>query len=345
MQRYRGMDSLASTAIYLASSLTIAHAPRTVDSAPTATVISRPIAREGKAASADILVNVNPFALARSRGGKSLSEAIADEVRRDALDSSAGNAETTLLLDSERDDVRDRSLTEDVAATHDARIDFITRRMEELRLKGPSAAPLLSRLDIKLHMAIAARRLAVAREAIGNLPVDCAPGVDFDACRSAPIAVAANTVTDHRRARHTQPRRSGVSHHTASATTLAASVLSSPSNKAASGATERHFGVDTRHMPDIHRDPARWTPDRLDQETARPSASVLLAARKATRHGSAEGATGDASDHARRLLAAARRLLENDAASLIQPDIKLAGLLHWEGSETWSLANYPRSTI
>ena len=98
-------------------------------------------------------------------------------------------------------------------------------------------------------------------------------------------------------------------------------------------------------MADIQRDPARRTPDRLHQETGRPTGLVLLAARKAVRHGSTQSAAGDASDHARRLLAAARRLLEDGADHHPRPDIKLAGLLHWEGSDTWSLANYPRSTV
>lgn len=341
------MDGLASTAIYLASSLTTAHAPRTVVAMPTITVsISTPTAAgDIKAPSTDVLVSVNPFASARSRGGKSLSVVIADEVRRDALDHPADDTETALSLDPERSHGEDQSLSEDVTAAHDARIDFIRRRMDALRLEGPSAASMLDRLSTKLHMAMAARRLAVAREAIGQLPSDCPPELDVDACRPAPVAVAANAVTDHRGSRHAQLRRSSASHHKTPATMLAASVLSSPSDKAAP-IDGRPFGVGTRHMAGIHRDPARRTPDHLDQETGRPSESVLLAARKAVRHGSMQSAAEeDASDRARRLLAAARRLLEDGAGHHPRPDIKLAGLLHWEGSDTWSLANYPRSTV
>ncbi len=342
MRRNCCMDGLTSTAIYLASSLTTAQAPHMVVAMPTITVtISTPTAAGDIKPPIDVLVSVNPFAAARSRGGKSLSVVIADEVRRDALDHPTDDRETASSLDPERSHGEDQSLSEDVTAAHDARIDFIRQRMDALRLEGTSAAPMLDRLGTKLHMAMAARRLAVAREAIGQLPIDCSLELDVDACRPAPVAVAANAATGHLGSRYAQLRRSSASHHKTSTTMLAASIPSSSSDKVGSKTAGRPFGVGVRHTADIHRDPAHRTPDHF----GRPSESMLLAAWKAARHDPVQSATGDASDHARRLLAAARRLLEDGTDHRPRPDIKLAGLLHWEGSETWSLAAYPRSTI
>lgn len=344
------MDSLASTAIYLAS-LTTAQAPSTIPSVPTVSVtFAAPATRQAvELRLADTVVVANPFTAARSRGGKSLSEAIAAEVKRDAVERSAFDGDTA-SFDPERD-LRDDSLSEDVTAAHDARIDFIRRRMDELRLEDATSAPMLRKLSTKLAFAMAAHRLAVARNAIGYLPANCDPG--SDGCRTAPIAIATNAFTDHQGSGHARAHRSAVSRHKATTAVVVATARPLPMG-AAFDTGRRSLSPGVRRVADIHRERSYRVPGPTHREVASGGPAHhrgvdRLTAQEATRRGVADAAHADASDHARRLLATARRLLESGhphpdtkMAETGRAGVKLAGLLNWDGSETWSLANYPR---
>lgn len=312
------MDGLASTAIYLASSLTIA--PHTTYPVRNVVVtLSAPILRaETASATVDL---VNPFAVARAHGGKSLDEAIAQEVARDAVDRPASDDDAGFAPYPERDD--DQSLSKDVAAAHEARIAVIRRKMDELRLEGASKTASLVRLGVKLRLATAAKRLAVAREAIDHLPAYCGP-LDSDACDAAPVAVA---MPRHQASRRGRPRPLPIGYHHEPAGMSMATLRPPP---------DRVAGTYRATVPDrLHAGAAARR--AVGGSLPHPAAQALA------RRGSGRAA-GDASAHVRRLLATARHLLEDGTVHPPHVGVELAGLLHWDGSETWSLADYPRST-
>uniref|UniRef100_UPI00157756D4 hypothetical protein n=1 Tax=Sphingomonas bacterium TaxID=1895847 RepID=UPI00157756D4 len=292
------MESLASTAIYLASSLTVAQVPGATPPAKIFVVTTStglPPTQEVRAGLADVVVMTNPFTSARNAGRKSLDEAIIDEVRRDALDQPSGAARMDPSSDPDRDDL-DKSLSKDITAAHDARIDFIERRMDELRLQGVSAAPLVDRLGVKLRLAMAARRLALAREAIVQLPAGC--DLSPDACRPIPIAVAASTVTDHRGYGHVRPRSSAPHRQGPARILVDASVAAAPSPSNAVIVTiGAAAGRGVKRVADSHSSHrASGGSDRL------AGSAIHLALAQGTRHRPTDG-TVHGSDRARRLLA------------------------------------------
>lgn len=341
------MDSLASTAIYLASSLTAGPAPATPPVAIVPTVIVAPamgpvmgpVMGDVEVSPADSRAEANPFAAARARGGKSLSEAIADVVRRDAVEGSSIDAGTGLSLDPERPQ-DDESLSDDITAAHDARIAFIRQRMDELRPRGAPAAPRLEQLNAKLRLAMAARCLAVAREASEHL-LRHADSAAAGACLPAPLAVAADAAPARRRPGHDRSRPPSAHHRTAVDMAGASVPPPPPGATAATSGRPSSKGVASKGVASNRRGPSRRvSAGDPASASALASTSTIHPMRGATRH---PADVAGASDRARRLLATARHLLE-DASHHSHSDVRLAGLLHWQGSDTWSLADCARST-
>ena len=329
------MTSLASTAIYLASSLTAGPIPAPTPVAIVPTVMIVPVMDDIETRPVDSRVEANPFAAARARGGMSLSEAIADVVRRDALKDSLIDAGMGISLYPERQS-QDDSLSEDITAAHDARIGFIRQRMDALRLDGASAGPLLEQLNAKLRLAVAARCLAVAREASEHL-ITLSDSPASRACLSAPRAMAINAAQVRSRPGYDRPRPSSANHQTA--VDIAVASVNALLPHVTTAASGRPLGKSKLY---IHGEAAhRVSTEAPASISALASAATIHPAWKITQP-SENVPRASASDRARRLLASARHLLEDSHQQ--NSDIRLTGLLHWKGSETWSLTEYGHST-
>jgi len=208
-----------------------------------------------------------------------------------------------------------RSLDAAVLAVHVQRIGFLKARLDEVRAAG-SDARTLADLKARLQRAEAARRLAMAR---GNIALLATPGCrGADACERERGAVADVIVRGispperharpayrllRSRAVAASPRLLLLSRGTITGGApirLALGHVGSTIALAAQGSAE--------HKRPGTRSRATHTPDRAG-------------------HGLAD---------ARRSLARARAALTDDTARE-RPTIKTAGLLHFPGSESWSL--------
>lgn len=244
-------------------------------------------------------------------GRRTLGELIADEAKRDAAGTpftlDIGHSPDPALPD-DAGGAGPASLEDAVVAAHDERIAFLTHRLHNLRSEGADAAS-LGALSGRLHRAQAARQLAMARAALDRQPAGC------EACAPAPMGVAGRDAV--RQPAAPALRLPSVAKVAERATkpqprrqpaTLAMGSARVPAMLTASKAGAQPAGL----HPDITR------PDGTD----RPAAAT-------------------ASVHARRLLTAARRVLEADIAKDAPPPLHVAGLWQWDGSERWSLADYP----
>ena len=207
-----------------------------------------------------------------------------------------------------------RSLDAAVLAVHVQRIGFLKARLDDVRAAG-SDARTLADLKARLQRAEAARRLAMAR---GNIALLATPGCrGADACERQRGAVADVIVRGISTERHARPAYRLLRSRAVAASPrllllsrgtitggapirLALGHVGSTIALAAQGSAE--------HMRPGTRSRATHTPDRAG-------------------HGLAD---------ARRSLARARAALTDDTARE-RFTIKTAGLLHFPGSESWSL--------
>lgn len=242
------------------------------------------------------------FDLPATARAASLDEAIAQEVARDAVThSSAG----LTIADSLADGRADGALNEAVIAAHDARIAMLRQRIDATTADGAAGRIELAALQLRLHRAEAARRIALARagdNTPAEAPQDVTAHVTTSTVETQAVRVSAPAKPHPGVSRPPSPRtpavrRIAVPVHPRSAHATSALRVASTSNLLA----DHGAGATLHHVP-------------VGPETA------------------------DAAGHVRRLLAAARRVLEADAA-VHPPHVALAGLMHWEGSETWSLAD------
>lgn len=348
------MESIASTVLYMASSLTPVQASGTIPVVQTVrTNFATPATRQAVAPkAADSATVDNSLIESRSRGGKSLSEAIAAEIRRDAVERPASEWETVPLNLAPGSD--DGSLSGDVMAEHDARIAFIRRRIDEIRLEGASSASMLRTLNNKLHLAIAAQRLAVARNAIADLQVVCRSVSGADGCKSAPIAIVTSAVMNRQRFKNPRLYRSMASYHKDPLAAVAARAHPLPMG-VETDASIRSLGLNAGHLTHNHREPSHRARDQSHGEIAFGGLVPHSAIGRSTVHSpnrraGLDDAGVETSVQVRRLLAIARHLLDTDdnrssnveTSDVKKTEIKLGGLLHWNGSDTWSLANYTR---
>lgn len=340
------MDGLAPTVIYLASSLTIAPAPGLAVPAPTLTVAFTVARRydddRGRAAWADttarlaipvrapLPVRASSFSAVYGpildRRAASFGEPSGDEARRVARDPLEGEAEPATSASTDAD------LDAEVTAEHDARIGMITQRIEALRLQGEATSPLIARLHARLRLAVAARGLALARQAVARLSGDC-PSAKPAPC---PSAFALADAIGRRGLVDPQVGRLSPHRATLAWTTPANRHLAATKNSL----TARPVETGVRHEVASRRDLAAWS-GRSDHGLGHLSWSARDPA-VAVRPAAAVRTPADALIGARRLLATARQLLEPQA-NHVSHETKLNGLVYWDGSESWSLKNYPRS--
>jgi hypothetical protein len=219
---------------------------------------------------------------ARPRTMRSLSEFIADEVRRDAaarVGVDAGGDDQP-AADPDLDDPPKPAadLNSAVIAAHDERIACLQRQIAIHVTDGGSKTQ-VGFLLARLHRAQAARRVAALRSGVASPPDAAQPSLALAAAKPAPHRLAAGATA-----------------------------------RVGAGALPRSAGVLVAATPGSTASP---NPHRT--ETSR---------------------------HVRRLLATARQALEGadpvaGSAAPARP-ISLAGLMQWEGSDTWSLADCPR---
>ena len=194
---------------------------------------------------------------------------------------------------------------------------------------------------------MAARCLAVAREASEHLLGHADPAAT-GACLPAPLAVAADAAPVRPRPGHDRSRPSSAHHRTT--VDMAGASVPPPSHGATAATSGRPSsksvaskGVARKSVASNRHGPSRRVSAGVPASaSALASTSTIHPMRGATRH-PADGAGAGASDRAHRLLATARHLLE-DASHHSHSDVRLAGLLHWQGSDTWSLADCAKST-
>lgn len=293
------MDVAASAASYLGSSaMMVEVAPEvTASSSSLAVVATEPIVRSARPAPVIIVL---PSA-ARPRADRSLSDLVAQELRRDAMVAAAATASTG---PEKRDAAPAGSMTDDdggdetvdvnraVIAMHDERIARLKHQIAAFVVEGRAVAQ-IGFLRARLQRAEAARRVAAVRSG-----VDGAPGKRSDrvTASTAPSGAGRPTLYPHATSRSSAAVREGV--------TKAARYVPAWSAPA-TGAAERVVDL-----------------DRADRHLT------------ATTH------------HIRRLLATARQALSaKDVADAAggrvhsAAPVRMAGLLRWEGSENWSLAD------
>ena len=308
------MGVVASTALYLGSSLTV------VGAAPEMPAESRPpspttplagsaggwMAEHGLTPTIVVLPSA-----ARPRSLRSIRELVAEEVRRDtvALAGTGGSVAGGTTIAEPDDGTADVNAA--VIAAHDERITYLRRQIADFVADG-RAAPQIGFLQARLRRAQAARHIATTRSGMAEGLGEPGPAIEIAAVLRAPRVRSLHTSSG---ADAALPRP------------IVARLAASRSRQVA-GAPIRTVSL-----------------QREDRAFGRavPHASVHG---HAPVHASVQSA--DASHHVRRLLAAARRALEaGDGASTpaASTPVRLAGLMQWEGSDRWSLIDCPTSKV
>lgn len=319
---------MASTVTYLAWSFAVPASGPAMPApiaTPMVTVVFAPpgeadVAARRADALAPPLVSVAPPDLPRQRNDAALGVLVDNEARLVARASPAtlGGA---MAVPSP-----DEGLDAAVTAEHDTRIGVLRQRVEELRQQGASAT-LIDGLNVRLRRAVAARSLAAARQAIGRLPATCQVASSCPTPSVERVAAIDDRDVGHPGSRRMLPLR------TARAGGSIKRAL--PFKGPAAVRVARLRPVSPVRHP--RSELAAWFPNRV------AVAALGAPMRARTPHRAAPASDDGASTRARQLLATARRLLEPDADARAAP--RLAGLIYWRGSETWSLTDCPRAVV
>ena len=223
-----------------------------------------------------------------------------------------------------------------VVAAHEARIAVLRERIDSLKAGSGPAATQFPDLSIRLKRAEAARKLAVARMALGEPPRDCDPRSLVSPCGDVPKAAAAlESLSPRPLAVRQRPPIAArpqlvVSRGAKARRSITADRIAGPSR----------IGM-SDHPPLPAAAHAPGTNMRLAPLRGVGHARIATSASPAVRAAIEPGAANRLG-RARHLLTVARSSLEGAGGERRYAPIRLAGLWQWVGSDTWSLADYAR---
>lgn len=347
------MGGITTNVIYIASSLAAGGQPATtpVDKSPTLTVTVS-ATNPGELPTPSAPRGYVIFDLPKPSGATSaplLGDVIADEMKRSREDyaRSAPVLDTPTQRDFSVGGVPAVSepgeLNDAVVAAHDARIALLRERIDSLKTAG-NAAPdtQLRDLAVRLKRAEAARKLAMARIALGEKPRDCDPRGGLLPCNDDPPQTALDTAPRRAATKQIAPAgrtqlaskpRLAEPHRTRVRRTVMTARIAQPPQRAgihrlppATTRSVRYFTESTTRGITIRR--------AAFAKRATPAARAALQPHVAERL-----------DRARHLLTVARRSLAATGDDRHYASPRLASLWQWPGSDNWSLASYPRRRV